>query len=209
MTAGLAVFLSFLPCLLYIAYGSLRGRFSLPRGLAVAILSLAAVAAAVVFRLALDSLAGRLSGWPSDLFDSFVSTSLTEEGARLALLFFACAGAPSRRDAAARALLAGLAFASFENVAYGIRFPDQVALRYLTAVPVHAGASLLCWRTLDGRNARGFLSAFALHGLYTLGLVSPRPWISVGALLLIVRLSVSAWGRASALDAADGEGGLS
>lgn len=209
MKAGLAVFLSFLPCLLYLGYGTLRGRFSLPRGLAVAILSLAAVAVAVVCRLALDSLAGRLSGWPSDLFDSFVSTALTEEGARIALLLFACSAAPSRRDAAARALFAGLAFASFENVAYGIRFPDQVALRYLTAVPVHAGASLLCWKTLDGGSSRGFLSALALHGLYAFGLVSARPWISVGALLLIVRLSVRVWGRAALFDATDAEGDLS
>ena len=205
MILGAVVFLSFLPCLLYLAYGAVRGRFTLPRGLSVVILSLVAVAFAVVGQLALESLSPGLSGWSSYLVDSFVSTALTEEGARFALLVVACGAGSSRRglsrrEAASRALLAGLAFASFENISYGIRYPDHLALRFLTAVPVHAGASLLCWRTLDAKRPWGLLSAFSLHGLYALGLFSARPWFSVGALLLIVRLSVSAWGRVSTPD---------
>lgn len=184
------VIFSFLPCLLYLWYGTARGLFSPPRGLYTVSLSLSAIVVAVACQLALSPLSAGLHGWSLYSFEAFISTSLTEEGVRLALLYLACRGIQGRSTSASLALLAGLAFASFENIAYGIRYPGLVALRYLTAVPVHAAASLLCWRTLDGKRPWGALSAFTLHGLYALGLVSERPWLSVCALLLASRYLV-------------------
>lgn len=229
MTVITIVVLSFFPCGLMAFSGVRRGWFSARGALVVSLSALGAVLAALVLsrllgfpsRLLIDAVSWdmpRLPGLIEAVYSSFVMTAFAEEAARLGVFvglvtlagpLLASDGPDAEGDDAfafnrallARAALFGLAFAAFEGVSYGMALPRSVFVRMLTAVPVHALASICsvsAWAVSRSRPRvrarsvvrRGFVVACALHGLFSFVLlVGP---LRVGAAFIPVALAALA-----------------
>jgi RsiW-degrading membrane proteinase PrsW (M82 family) len=113
----------------------------------------------------------------------------------------------SLRSLLAVAILVGLSFASFENVAYALRNPAYLPFRLVSAVPLHAALALCAAMSLSGRFARDgkgglfpagwFLMAFVLHALFNLALdAGSSLLVAAGCLCLgSVWLAVALWRR--------------
>ncbi len=172
----------------------------------------------------------RLPGLIEAVYSSFAMTAFAEEAARLGVFVAlgTLAGPvlfPSATDSGdggrdglardvpgydplafnrsllARAALFGLAFAAFEGVSYGMALPRSVFVRMVTAVPVHALASVCgvsAWAVSRARTRvragkvvrRGFAVACLLHGLFSFVLlVGP---LRIGAAFIPVALAALA-----------------
>lgn len=210
MTLVFLVFFSFLPLILWVFLTVKYRIASLVQGFVMTVSALAAVVCASVFQVLLDPALSSFSGLSSVLFSSFVEAALVEELSKLAFINLATGvrepvRPPSARGILACALTLGLSFSAFETLSYALRSPSAIWVRALTALPVHASASLAAGalvarlRGLDVRASLAgrmvlFTFAILLHGAYDAGLSLSGPLLvasfcSVGLLVLIaVRL---------------------
>lgn len=204
----LFVFLCFLPLclwLVYCLYSNVCTFFSAIRGVLFGLLS---VFLALFLVTLTGSVSRGMSGLSLLLFTCFISSALFEESSKLLLV---CVlpeiRTPQRssRVIASYAILIGLSFASFETLLYGLRNPSIVYLRFLTSLPVHACATLLCSAWIGTRSARmkGFAFLFAgigLHGAYNLSMNSGGFYLWTGLLcvLVLAGLSLYLWRQTTA-----------
>jgi len=197
----------FLPPLAWAVRSLRTGLLPLRSVLGSVPLSLAAVLAASLSQILLDPVSLVLSGAPGILFSGFIVAALVEELARLAAVALLSGSRPApSRSLFAGALLVGLFFSAFENLAYALPDPSILWLRTLTSLPVHAAASLLGAAFLSGagcalRAGPGplpLLIAVVLHGTFSSGMDAGGAGISVALLAALVLgiLARDAWTRA-------------
>jgi RsiW-degrading membrane proteinase PrsW (M82 family) len=171
----LLVSVCFLPLVVWLAV--LFRDQSLGRGVIVAgfFAGFLAVLAAVV---PISALTRVLSPTLADFAGAFI-----EELAKLVAVAFVARGLRGKsgsRGLLAVAVLVGLSFASFENVAYALRNPLYLPFRLVSAAPLHAALSLCATMSLAGRRTRErsaarftsgwFFAAFAMHSFFNLAL---------------------------------------
>jgi RsiW-degrading membrane proteinase PrsW (M82 family) len=210
--------LCFLPLCAWCAYAFARKILALPFILYSLLSGLAAVILASVLQLALDPAIASFSGLPGVLLRSLVVSALVEESVRLGAIRLQPLGTKDPYDAdVLRAFLAGavaigFSFAAFENVAYAVRNPASLALRYLTAVPLHASLALVCAMSLAGRftGSRRFspgyyAGAVVLHGIYNVCMETGGVLVIPACLLivLVIWFAFRLWRRSGDDDRAD------
>jgi RsiW-degrading membrane proteinase PrsW (M82 family) len=210
--------LCFLPLCAWCVYAFARKILALPSILYSLLAGLVAVILASVLQLALDPAIASFSGLPGVLLRSLVVSALVEESVRLGAIRLQPVWSKDTYDAdALRAFLAGavaigFSFAAFENVAYAVRNPASLALRYLTAVPLHASLALVCAMSFAGRfsGSRTFLpgyyiGAVILHGIYNVCMETGGALVIPACLLvvLVVWFACRLWGRSGDDDHAD------
>lgn len=208
----------FLPLLVWCAYALARKILALPSILYALLAGLVAVILASVLQWVLDPALSPYSGVPAVLLRSFLFSALIEETVRLGAIRAQPTGARPGADAL-RAFLAvavaiGFSFAAFENVAYAVRNPASLALRYLTAVPLHASLALVCAMSFAGLFAGGraftpgyYVGAVVLHGVYNVCMETGGALVVPGCILvvLVVWFAIRLWGRSG--DGGDGGDG--
>lgn len=188
-------FFSFLPCLLWLWF-CLRRKYA--TSLLIPFLTAAAAAAiicSVLARLTLEPFALSMGSFGSALFSAVVVTAIPEELTKLLFLIPFIRTGPERRllpskTVYARAVFIALAFASFENILFALRYPGVLPLRFFSAVPLHAAAALFSavwlYERLSGsrHSAHRFtlFSAFFFHSVYAYGLSGPRSMVIVAVL---------------------------
>ena len=198
------LFFCFLPPALWIVFiVSLRYLSFFP-ALRALFFGLGAVLTATGLQWALDPLFARIPVSLSLFFTPFIEAALIEESSKLTLiaLFFR-----QKKDSLeappvlSAAFLIGLSFASFETLLYSLSNPSLVFLRSITAVPLHACASLLCGAFLlvsrrDSRllvpAIRYVLPAVVLHGGYNICMEAGGFFLYPGYFCLIVLVAFSA-----------------
>ncbi|HHU37019.1 MAG TPA: hypothetical protein GXZ47_07300 [Treponema sp.] len=189
------VFFSFLPCLLWLWFCMHKKYVT---GILIPFLTAAAAGAVVcsVFaRFVFEPFSLALSPGLAPLFTAVILTAIPEESSKLMFLLPFIRTGPERkilpsRSVYARAVFIALAFASFENVIFALRFPGVLPLRFFSAVLLHASASLFSAVWLherlsgSGRPMHRFtlFGAFFFHSIYAFGLSSSRPWFFLSLL---------------------------
>lgn len=212
----------FLPSAVWAAYCAIAFRFSPARALWGVLLALGAVAAAVALRFPLDLLGSGLTGVPASLYSAFIGAALAEESAKLAAARILARSAPGRagsgaygapgqnsgrgqeagpdRMLLAGAILVGMSFSAIETVHYALGNPSVIWIRTLTALPVHAAASVLgaapflgSARDPAGGPSYGFFAlACLLHGAYSACMNAGGTLIFGGLLALAALLFAAA-----------------
>lgn len=195
----LLLVLCFLPLCAWCAYAFARKILALPSILYSLLAGLAVVILASVLQLAFDRAIASFSGLTGVLLRSFLVSALVEESVRLGAIGLQPLGAKDPYDAdALRAFLAGavaigFSFAAFENVAYAVKNPVSLALRYLTAVPLHASLALVCAMSFTGRfsGSRNFspgyyAGAVILHGIYNVCMETGGALVIPACLLVVL-----------------------
>ncbi len=204
--------LCFLPLAVLILAGLPLRRFSFFFALGAVLYGLAAVVAAALPQLFLEPLSSRLSGMPGLLCSSFVQVALIEETVKLLMVWLHSrirTRSVSERSFLSSALLVALSFSSFENIVYLLNNPSALALRFVTAVPLHAAATVLAasfflarheGRTGGIRALLSFLAVVGLHGFYNLCMELDGEFLvaALACLLVLVSGAYYAWGRAPA-----------
>jgi len=152
-------------------------------------------------------------------FQAFIVAALIEEGVKFLLVrrrIYRLAAFDEITDGIIYTMAAGLGFAFFENIAYGLQNFGNLwvlLLRGFTAVPLHCLASGLmgyylgmAWYDRRRNGFFGLILAIAFHGAYDFVLFSPDypswmifPILAIGYLLLF-RL----FNKAQRLDAESG-----
>ncbi|UTC74181.1 protease PrsW [Treponema sp. OMZ 792] len=144
------------------------------------------------------------------LFDCFVHSSLPEEAVK-ALLFSIFVKllwadkmknmdeiTPAQTRANIRILMLlsvfyGLIFASFENLAYVIRYPESIWLRSFTSNILHAGLGVYYLEISMVQKTRNiirpFLFTWIIHGLYNMFFSIGSYFMIFGAVLVLFTVS--------------------
>ena len=139
------VFFSFLPLFVFLAYCFISRKCPLFSALCAVLMAVFAIALASLAQTVLSPLTAGFSGLRALLFSSFIEAALIEE---LVKVFFVSLipGVRKRTLSSRQILLLSLAlafsFSAFETLSYSIRTPSALWLRALTALPVHAAATL-------------------------------------------------------------------
>lgn len=203
------LFLSFLPPALWIAYCVFSGYIPLLSAFRGLFFGFASVLIVAVLQWALDPVTQRLSGLPLTLFSAFLEAALIEETVKLTMLNSLPEirrGGFTGRPLLAFAVLVGLSFSSFENLMYSLQNPSILLIRYVTALPVHVGATVIAGAALlrfrSGRPlyacAGIFSAGVILHGAFNLflGFRGLAVYGSFLSILILVGVSLVLWYRA-------------
>ncbi len=128
----------------------------------------------------LEPIAQRLYGEGSALFRAFVLAGILEESVKLLAARQALRwAAPEDSSIGLHALLSGIAagagFAVMESIAFIASGPRVLALRAVTALPLHLSCSAIAAQSLSAITKRPFwmiIAAIVLHGAYDYALFS-------------------------------------
>jgi len=161
-----------------------------------------------------------LTGIVGSMVYSFLETALIEEALKFACLILAgrLLGSDSRpftypvprgeaRPLLAAAILVGLSFAAFENVAYSLANPSILLIRTFSTLPLHAALTLIAALWLTDRSVRWLYPAFAvvLHGSFNALLDSSAYMLAAYAVdAFAVGFAFSCW-RVTRESSLDGE----
>ncbi len=137
-------------------------------------------------------------------FNSFISSSLIEENAKIFCFFIASKFLLKKESFNANnkvyseklfflAIIYGLVFASFENLAYFIQDIESIKIRILTSSLLHSTISLYYWKIITKKNkSLYFISAWLLHATYNLFL-STNIYLSILSVLIIFFLLIKSF----------------
>lgn len=154
---------------------------------------------AIALELVVDMPAARLPGLLGVAWTAFVTAALVEEGVKYFFLKRYLLTNPAFdevMDGIVYAACVSLGFAFAENLLYGASGGLVLVFRAFTAVPMHAAATGIMgfWLGMSKRSAdpaeaaamrrKGFLTAWAIHGLYDFFVLSGT-WLVVGALFTL------------------------
>lgn len=204
---GIYIVLAGLPSFLLLRYFYKRDNLKAePKGqvIKVFIFGCLTIIPAIVFERLIILFKPTLSPEWDAFFQAFVVAALVEEGIKFLLIrsiMFRMSAFDEVTDGIVYTIAAGLGFAFFENIAYGLQNYGNIwvlLLRAVTAVPLHCLASGLmgyflglAWKDRRKSGLAGLILAIIVHGLYDFVLFSPTRspfWIlallPVGYLLL-------------------------
>ena len=186
-----------------------------------ALFAVFAIALASVAQTLLSPVTSLFSGMAALLFTSFIEAALIEE---LVKVFFVSMipGVRKRTISPGQILILSLAlaisFSAFETLSYSIRSPSAMWLRALTALPVHAGATIAggAWIASiyhargDGESGGGgdsrkfaffFACAIFLHGMFNacMSLSSYLIIPVIGCVISLLAIAFHVWKKTGEL----------
>lgn len=138
------------------------------------------------------------SAYSAHFFNSFVIAALIEEGCKAGIFillsrfmqyYYAKRGtAVQPYHSLLAAFFFGFLFSGFENVSYGIRYPQFQLFRIATASVLHGTLGCFYFKIQQAKTQRAiagfFLAALALHGCYNF-LAGLGGWFMLPALAVI------------------------
>jgi protease PrsW len=140
------------------------------------VLGFLALIPAAVIELFLNLTTFRLHGITQKLFEAYVVSGFVEEGTKLLVVMLFIFRQPyfdEESDGIIYAVTASMGLAFFENILYSFRPIQDLIMRGLTAVPLHAIASGTMGYFIGvskfgdrSRLAIGLLAAVGIHGTY-------------------------------------------
>lgn len=203
------LFFSFLPLFVFFAYCVISRKCPLFSTLCAVLFAVLAIALSSLAQTLLSPLTVRFSGPQGLLFSSFIEAALIEE---LVKVFFSSLipGVRKRilssRQILMLSLVLAFSFSAFETLSYSVRFPSALWLRALTALPVHAGATMAggAWIASlfhEGDESRKYALLFAcaifLHGMFNACMESSGIFIvpAIGCVLSLIAIAFGVWNK--------------
>jgi RsiW-degrading membrane proteinase PrsW (M82 family) len=217
MSLFIPLFFSFLPLVICLAYCVISRKCPLFPVLCAVLFAVFAIALASLAQTLLAPVTSFFSGMPQLLFMSFIEAALIEELVKVFCVSL-IPGVRKRTLSPDQVLLVSLSlalsFSAFETLSYSIRSPSALWLRALTALPVHAGATIAggAWIAslvrgyADGEGkgsgkdysdsfARFFACAVFLHGLFNACMTLSGYFIvpAIGCVVSLLAIAFHVW----------------